>query len=193
MNRLLYVQTFLIFKPRFISRGNRVKGISYQWYLSSQIARELDQFLEQYGRNVTVQMKLPVDWLADPRRTNNTWEPWIPSDVVDTYYPYNAAVQLAGLAYYLHIGVILVTVICKAFVWTILPVEMYRRVIKFRRSRIICWHAEIASKLYRKEKGIPATLFFSFTRFFKDGSRCAQYYSTRRYAKRELRRELCPN
>ncbi|XP_011881604.1 PREDICTED: arylsulfatase B-like [Vollenhovia emeryi] len=79
-----------------------------------RIARELDQFLEQYGRNVTVQLKPPVDWLADPRRTNNTWEPWIPSD--DTFYLYNAAAQLAGLTCYIHIGLVLVAVVCKAFV-----------------------------------------------------------------------------
>lgn len=94
---------------------NRVKGISYHPFrFSLQIARELDQFLEQYGRNVTVQTKPSVDWLADPRRTNNTWEPWIPSG--DMFHPYNAAVQLAGLAYYLHIGIVLVTVMCKSFV-----------------------------------------------------------------------------
>ncbi|XP_024878388.1 arylsulfatase B-like [Temnothorax curvispinosus] len=79
-----------------------------------RVARELDQFLEQYGRNVTIQVKPPVDWLADPRRTNNTWEPWIPSS--DSFYPYNAAAKLVGLAYYLHIGVVLVAVVCKTFV-----------------------------------------------------------------------------
>lgn len=81
-----------------------------------RIARELDQFLEKYGRNVTVQMKPSVDWLADPRRTNNTWEPWIPSNDIFHSYQYNAAVQLAGLAYYLHIGIVLMAVVYKAFV-----------------------------------------------------------------------------
>ena len=59
-----------------------------------------------------MQIKPSVDWLADPRRTNNTWEPWIPSS--SDIFP-NAAAQLAGLAYYLHIGIILVAVICKVY------------------------------------------------------------------------------
>ncbi|KAG5322762.1 ARSB Arylsulfatase, partial [Pseudoatta argentina] len=83
------------------------KNIAEQY---PRIARELDQILEQYARNVAMQIKPSVDWFADPRRTNNTWEPWIPSG------DYNAAAQLAGLAYYLHIGIILVAVVCKAFV-----------------------------------------------------------------------------
>ncbi|XP_011647856.1 arylsulfatase B-like [Pogonomyrmex barbatus] len=80
-----------------------------------RIARELDKYLEHYGRNVTVQLKSPVDWLADPRRTNNTWEPWIPSGDL-AFHSYNAAVQLVGLAYYFHIGIILVAAMCKAFI-----------------------------------------------------------------------------
>ncbi|XP_025995487.2 LOW QUALITY PROTEIN: arylsulfatase B [Solenopsis invicta] len=89
------------------------KNIVHQY---PRIARELDQILEHYGHYVRMQVKTPVDWFhADPRRTNNTWEPWLPTD--NTYYPYyNTAVQLAGLAYYLHIGIVLVTVVCKAFV-----------------------------------------------------------------------------
>lgn len=79
-----------------------------------RIARELDQILENYSRSIAIQVKPPVDWLADPRRTNNTWEPWIPSG--DGTYLYNAAAQLAGLACYLHIGIVLVAVVCKAFV-----------------------------------------------------------------------------
>ncbi|XP_018345852.1 PREDICTED: arylsulfatase B-like [Trachymyrmex septentrionalis] len=86
------------------------KNIAEQY---PRIARELDQILEQYARNIAMQIKPPVDWLADPRRTNNTWEPWIPSGDI---FVYNAAAQLVGLAYYLHIGIILVAVVCKAFV-----------------------------------------------------------------------------
>lgn len=106
---------FATSSDKFLSQPGQGHFVSVVFFsLSLQIARELDQFLEQYGRNVTIQMKPSVDWLADPRRTNNTWEPWIPSG--DMFYPYNAAVQLAGLAYYLHIGIVLVAVMCKAFV-----------------------------------------------------------------------------
>lgn len=46
-------------------------------YSILQIARDLDLFLEKYGRVLTRQIQVPVDWLADPRRKNNTWEPWL--------------------------------------------------------------------------------------------------------------------
>ncbi|GAB1869473.1 Arylsulfatase B [Camponotus japonicus] len=86
------------------------KNIAEQY---SRISRELDKFLEQYGHIVKRQMKIPVDWLADPRRTNNTWEPWIPSGEIILN---NSAAQLANLAYCVHIGIILVIVTCDDFI-----------------------------------------------------------------------------
>lgn len=80
----------------------------------SQIARELDQILERYGRNVTTQIKVPVDLQADPRRTNNTWESWIKPE--DMLYEYNAAAHLIHLAYCAHIGIVLATVAWNAFI-----------------------------------------------------------------------------
>lgn len=76
------------------------------------MSQELDRFLEMYGRNVTRQMTVPVDWIADPRRSNNTWEPWITQDDL---YMYNATGCLA-LAYYIHIGIVLVTITYNAFI-----------------------------------------------------------------------------
>ncbi|XP_020289212.1 arylsulfatase B-like isoform X3 [Pseudomyrmex gracilis] len=81
--------------------------------LYPRMAQELDRFLETYGRNVTRQIKVPVDWIADPRRSNNTWEPWITQD--DTLYMYNATTCLV-LAYYIHIGIVLATITYNAFI-----------------------------------------------------------------------------
>ncbi|KAL6419849.1 hypothetical protein ACFW04_011150 [Cataglyphis niger] len=78
----------------------------------SRISRELDKYLEHYGIIVKKQIKIPVDWLADPRRTNNTWEPWVISSEIIL----NNSAQLASLAYCVHIGIILVTVICNGFI-----------------------------------------------------------------------------
>ncbi|XP_025163968.1 arylsulfatase I isoform X2 [Harpegnathos saltator] len=88
------------------------KNIAQQY---PRIARELDLFLEKYGRNVTRQMKVPVDWLADPRRTNGTWEPWMtPGEML---YAYNmAAAHLVHMAYCVHIGIILATIAWNAFI-----------------------------------------------------------------------------
>ncbi|CAL1674865.1 unnamed protein product [Lasius platythorax] len=86
------------------------KNIAEQY---SRISRELDKFLEHYGRNVKRQIKISVDWLADPRRTNNTWEPWL---ISGENMLNNSAAQLASLTYCVHIGIILVTVTCNGFI-----------------------------------------------------------------------------
>jgi len=70
------------------------------------MVRELDLFLEKYRGNITTQIKLPVDWQADPRKMNNTWEPWIPPGEV---YSTNAAVHPVTFVCYLHIGLVLAT------------------------------------------------------------------------------------
>ncbi|XP_032679721.1 arylsulfatase B-like [Odontomachus brunneus] len=87
------------------------KNIAQQY---PRIARELDLFLEQYGRNVTRQVRVPVDWLADPRRTNGTWEPWMAPG--EMFYTYNTATHLIHLAYCIHIGIILATVAWNVFI-----------------------------------------------------------------------------
>lgn len=86
------------------------KNIAEQY---ARISRELDKFLEQYGHIVKRQMKIPVDWLADPRRTNNTWEPWIPSGEIIM----NNSAQLANLTYCVHMfGIILAIVTYNDFI-----------------------------------------------------------------------------
>lgn len=42
-----------------------------------RIVKELDDILEKYGRFSINQYRMPIDWRADPRRTNDTWEPWL--------------------------------------------------------------------------------------------------------------------
>ncbi|RLU26301.1 hypothetical protein DMN91_000095 [Ooceraea biroi] len=79
-----------------------------------RMARELDLFLEQYGHNITRQVKVPVDWQADPRRMNNTWDPWISPGEIS--YPTNAAVHLISFIYCLHIGMLLVITAYNSFV-----------------------------------------------------------------------------
>lgn len=54
-----------------------------------------------------------VDERADPRRRNNTWDPWIPPN--DFWYN-NAAVDLAALTYCAHIGAILVLIVSNVFI-----------------------------------------------------------------------------
>lgn len=78
------------------------------------MARELDLYLERYGRNITRQVKVSVDWQADPRRMNNTWEPWIPPGEI--LYPTNTAAHLVSFIYCLHIGLVLVTAAHDPFV-----------------------------------------------------------------------------
>ncbi|XP_014477303.1 PREDICTED: arylsulfatase B-like [Dinoponera quadriceps] len=80
------------------------KNIAHQYV---RIVRELDLFLVQYAQNVTRQATVHLDWPADPRRTNNTWEPWM---IPGEFYAYNTAAHLIHLAYCVHIGIILVTV-----------------------------------------------------------------------------------
>lgn len=86
------------------------KNIAEQY---SRISRELDKFLEHYGRIIKRQINIPVDWQADPRKTNNTWEPWLISNEIILY---NSATQLASLMYCVHIGIILITVMCNSFI-----------------------------------------------------------------------------
>ncbi|XP_029177436.1 arylsulfatase B-like [Nylanderia fulva] len=91
-----------------------MKNIAEQY---SRISRELDQFLEQYGRIIKRQIKIPIDWQADPRRTNNTWEPWLISNSEhEMMILNNSAAQLANLMYCVHIAIILVTITCNSFI-----------------------------------------------------------------------------
>ncbi|XP_066603644.1 arylsulfatase B-like isoform X2 [Prorops nasuta] len=54
-----------------------------------RVTRELDEFLEKYGKILTRQIRPAVDWLADPKRKNNTWEPWMNSGQI--WYSYSSA------------------------------------------------------------------------------------------------------
>lgn len=80
-----------------------------------RIARDLDLFLENYGRILERQVKVPVDWLADPRRRNNTWEPWMSSGAA-MYIASNTAAMLGQLAFCVHAAIIFISVVFNAFV-----------------------------------------------------------------------------
>ncbi|XP_076749579.1 arylsulfatase B [Xylocopa sonorina] len=79
----------------------------------SRIAKDLNLYLEQYGRILKKQIRVPVDWLADPRRRNNTWEPWKISG--SDAYSSNAAAVLQQF-FCFHISIIFVSVLSSAFI-----------------------------------------------------------------------------
>ncbi|XP_076290004.1 arylsulfatase B isoform X2 [Lasioglossum baleicum] len=74
-----------------------------------RITRDLDLYLEKYGRILVRQTKVPIDGLADPRRRNNTWEPWMNSGAA-VYVP-NAAAVLGNLVYCVHLLFILISIL----------------------------------------------------------------------------------
>ncbi|XP_053985497.1 arylsulfatase B-like [Hylaeus volcanicus] len=71
-----------------------------------QIARDLDSYLEHYGRILVRQTKLPIDWYADPRRRNNTWEPWMNSGAMPKIP--NTAAVFGHLVYCIHVTIIFI-------------------------------------------------------------------------------------
>ncbi|CAK9814268.1 Arylsulfatase B [Anthophora quadrimaculata] len=79
-----------------------------------RIAKDLDLYLEHYGHILMRQSRVSVDWLADPRRRNNTWEPWMHSGAA-VYVPNTAAV-LGNLVYCVHISIIFVSILFKTFI-----------------------------------------------------------------------------
>ncbi|XP_003696648.1 arylsulfatase B-like [Apis florea] len=80
----------------------------------ARIARDLDLYLEQYGRVLMKQIRKPVDWLADPRRRNNTWEPWMNSKAA--IYVQNIGTVFVNLAYYIHVSIIFISILMNNFI-----------------------------------------------------------------------------
>lgn len=76
---------------------------------------ELDLFLEKYGNVLVKQPRVPIDWMADPRRRNNTWEPWLNPEMTTYLYGYNAASGLSTWTIFIHIGMTLLIVTLKLF------------------------------------------------------------------------------
>ncbi|KAG7202809.1 hypothetical protein KM043_009967 [Ampulex compressa] len=68
-----------------------------------RMTNDLDLFLEHYGRILVKQVRVPVDWLADPKIKNNTWEPWMSPGTI-LYTPTNTAAVLGSIALCIHIG-----------------------------------------------------------------------------------------
>ncbi|XP_017883014.1 arylsulfatase B-like [Ceratina calcarata] len=80
----------------------------------SKIAKTLDDYLERCGRFLKRQVKIPVDWLADPRRRNDTWEPWMNSGA--TVYVPNAATVLGNLVFCIQVSIIFASMLLNVFV-----------------------------------------------------------------------------
>lgn len=76
-------------------------------------------FLEKYGNILTKQALMPVDVNADPRSFNGSWEPWLiggaPGSLV--YGGTGAAAVLSTVAVCAHIGMVLLIVGLRAFLW----------------------------------------------------------------------------
>ncbi|XP_011502861.1 PREDICTED: arylsulfatase B-like [Ceratosolen solmsi marchali] len=76
---------------------------------------ELNLYLEKYGNVLVRQLQLPVDYMADPRRWNYTWQPWL--SIYDSVYSYpNAASTLATFAVCAHIGLVLLIAGLRVFI-----------------------------------------------------------------------------
>lgn len=80
----------------------------------ARIARDLVLYLEQYGRVLMKQIRKPVDWLADPKRRNNTWEPWMNSRA--TICVQNIGTIYVNLVYYIHVSIIFISILMNNFV-----------------------------------------------------------------------------
>ncbi|XP_074113028.1 arylsulfatase B [Cotesia typhae] len=81
-----------------------------------KVVSELDMILEKYGSVLVRQPKLPIDEMADPKRRNDTWAPWL--DQGPTIYPWpgnNAAATVCTLAVCVHVGIALLIVSISAF------------------------------------------------------------------------------
>lgn len=74
--------------------------------------------LEKYGSLLVKQPRLPIDGMADPRRRNNTWAPWLDYGMITGLYGYNynAAAAVSTLAVCVHIGMALLIVSMSAFI-----------------------------------------------------------------------------
>lgn len=72
--------------------------------------------MEKYGNVLIKQPRLPIDGMADPRRRNNTWEPWLNPGMATGLYGYNTASAVSTLAVCAHIGMALCIVGLRAFI-----------------------------------------------------------------------------
>ncbi|XP_008547369.1 arylsulfatase B [Microplitis demolitor] len=83
-----------------------------------KVVSELDMILEKYGSLLVKQPRLPIDGMADPRRRNNTWAPWLDYGMITGLYGYNynAAAAVSTLAVCVHIGMALLIVSMSAFI-----------------------------------------------------------------------------
>ncbi|XP_015608392.1 arylsulfatase B [Cephus cinctus] len=76
---------------------------------------DLDQFLAKHSNSLMKQLRLPVDQMADPRRKNGTWQPWLKPGVF-VYPNPNGAGAIGTTAICAHIGMALIIVGLRAFI-----------------------------------------------------------------------------
>ncbi|XP_046604335.1 arylsulfatase B-like [Neodiprion virginianus] len=77
-----------------------------------KIVSELDLFLEKYSNYLEKQALIPVDWHADPRSFNGTWQPWLSAGAY-AYTKCGAAVSTIAIC--AHMGMVLLVVGLRAF------------------------------------------------------------------------------
>ncbi|XP_014214481.1 arylsulfatase B-like [Copidosoma floridanum] len=76
---------------------------------------ELDLLIKQYNTVKIPQLRLPVDYRADPKYWNYTWQPWL--DLYDSYYSsYNAGAAIGTVAVCAHVALFLVIVGLRVFI-----------------------------------------------------------------------------
>lgn len=70
--------------------------------------------LKQYNTVRVHQLRLPVDYRADPKYWNYTWMPWV--DIYDSY-AYNAGAAIGTVAVCAHIALLAVIMWLRFFIW----------------------------------------------------------------------------
>ncbi|KAJ8680584.1 hypothetical protein QAD02_016371 [Eretmocerus hayati] len=80
------------------------------------IVEELNLYLDNFHNALEEQQRLPVDYMADPRRWNYTWQPWL--NVHDNPYLYysNASAAIGTVAVCAHVALFLLIVALRAFI-----------------------------------------------------------------------------
>ena len=72
-----------------------------------QIVRQLDGILEYYGSQLKKQAYVPIDYLADPRRRNNTWGTWQNPEAESLFAYTGVASTFLKFGVTIHIGLAL--------------------------------------------------------------------------------------
>ncbi|XP_058803399.1 arylsulfatase B-like [Phymastichus coffea] len=83
-----------------------------------KFTEDLNQYIQRYRNVLQRQLELPVDYNAEPRRWNYTWQPWL-GGVYDSYYTsfyQNAGSTFGGVAVCAHIGLAFIIIGLRTFI-----------------------------------------------------------------------------